>query len=72
MGHIPPHHSPPPNLTPPAHPTHLSYMLHHYQNAGIQGRQIQCKKDKIQVSHVEKNVVEQSKTVPNTQPIRST
>ena len=48
-----------------------SYMLHHYQNASIQGRQIQCRKDEMQVSHVEKNIVEQSSTVPNCQSLRS-
>ena len=42
------------------------------QNASIQGRQIQCRKDQMQVSHVEKNMVEQSSTVPNSQSIRST
>ena len=36
-----------------------------HQNASIQGRQIQCGKDQMQVSHVEKNMVEQSSTVPN-------
>ena len=35
-------------------------LLHHYQNASIQGRQIQCMKDQIEVSHVDKNMVEQS------------
>ena len=40
---------------------------HDYQNASIQGRQIQCSKDQMQVSHVEKNMVEQSSTVPNSQ-----
>ena len=34
-----------------------SYLLHQYQNASIQG-QIQCRKDQMQVSHVEKNMVE--------------
>ena len=51
---------------------HQSYLLHHYQNASIQGRQIQCRKDQMQVSHVEKNMVEQSSTVPKSQSIRST
>ena len=32
--------------------------------ASIQGSQIQCRKDQIQVSHVEKNMVEKSSTVP--------
>ena len=35
-----------------------SYLLHHDQNANIQGRQIQWRKDQVQVSHVEKNMVE--------------
>ena len=43
---------------------HQSYLLHHYQNASIQGRQIQCRKDQMHVSHVDKNMVEQSSTVP--------
>ena len=51
-----------------------SYLLHHYQNTSIQGRQIQRRKDQMQVSHVEKNMVEveQSSTVPKSQSIRST
>ena len=48
---------------------HQSYLLHHYRNASIQGRQIQCRKDQMQVSHVEKNMVEQSSTVPNSESI---
>ena len=51
---------------------HQSYLLHHYRNASIQGRQIQCRKDQMKVCHVEKNMVEQSSTVPNSQSIRST
>ena len=43
---------------------HQTYLLHHYQNASIQGRQIQCRKDQMQVSHVDKDMVEQSSTVP--------
>ena len=50
----------------------LRGLLHHYQNASIQGRQIQCRKDQMQVSHVNKNMVEQSSTVPFSQSIRST
>ena len=42
---------------------HQSYLLHHYQNAGIQGRQIQFRKDQMQVTHVNKNMVEQSALV---------
>ena len=45
--------------------THQPYLLHHYQNARIKGTQSQCRKDQMQVSHVEKNMVEQSSTVPN-------
>ena len=51
----------------------LVAVLHHYQNAAdIQNRQIQCKKDQMQVSH-EKNMVEveQSSTVTNSQSIRT-
>ena len=55
---------------------HQSYLLHHYQNESIQGRQIQCRKDQLQVSHVEKNMVEQSSTgtatVPNSLSISRT
>ena len=53
---------------------HQSYLMHYYQNATIQNRQIQCRKDQMQVSYVEKNMVEveQSSTVPNSQSIRST
>ena len=51
---------------------HQSYLLHHYQNASIQGRQIQCRTDQMQVSHVQKNMVEQSSTVPDSQSKRST
>ena len=40
------------------------YLLRHYQNASIQVRQIQCRKDYMQVSHLDKNMVEQSSTVP--------
>ena len=36
----------------------ILYLLHHYQNANIQGGQILCRKDQMQVSHVEKNMVE--------------
>ena len=36
---------------------HQSYLLHHYQNASIQDRQIQCRKDQIQVSDVDKDMV---------------
>ena len=54
------------------HLVHQSYLLHHYQNASIQGRQSYCREDQMQVSHVEKNMVEQSSTVPNSQYIRST
>ena len=43
---------------------HQTYLLHHYQNATIQDRQIQCRKDQTQVSHVEKDMVEQSHTTP--------
>ena len=39
-------------------------MLHHYQNASIQGRQIQCRKDQMQAFHVDKIMMEQSSTVP--------
>ena len=40
-------------------------VVHHvHQNASIHGRQIQCRKDQMQVSHVDKNMVEQSSTVP--------
>ena len=41
---------------------HQSYLLQHYQIASIQGRQILCRKDQM---HVEKNMVEQFSTVPN-------
>ena len=48
---------------------HVSHIL--YQSLalgqgarGIQGSQIQCRKDQMQVSHVDKNIVEQSSTVP--------
>ena len=40
---------------------HQTYLLHHYQNASIQ---IQCMKDQMQFSHVDKDMVEQSTTVP--------
>ena len=39
---------------------YLLLLLHHYQNASFQGGQIQCRKDQMQVSHVEKNMVEQN------------
>ena len=39
---------------------HQSYFLHPYQNASLQGRQIQCRKDKMQVSHVGKNITERN------------
>ena len=44
---------------------HQSYLKHHFQNASIQGRQIQCNKDQMQVSYKETNMVdmiEQSRT----------
>ena len=37
--------------------TIIPNLLHHYQNASIQGRQIQCRKDQMQVSHVEKKIL---------------
>ena len=44
---------------------HQSYLLRHYRNDSIQqGRQIQCRKVQMQVSNVNKNMVEQSSTVP--------
>ena len=43
---------------------HQSYLLHHYQNASILDRQIQCMKFQLQVSHVKKGMVEQSHTTP--------
>ena len=43
---------------------HQTYLLHHYQNASIQYIQIQCRKDQIQFSHVDKDTVEQSNTLP--------
>ena len=36
---------------------HQSYLLHHYQNASIQDRQIQCRKDQMEVSNVEKDML---------------
>ena len=48
---------------------HQSYLLHHCQNASIQGRQIHCRMDQMQVSHVEKHMVGQSSTVPNSQSL---
>ena len=44
----------------------MLYLLHHYQNASIQGRQIQCRIYQLQVSHVDKDMVEQSHTTPYT------
>ena len=44
--------------------------MHHYQNASIQEKQIECKKDKIHVSYKEINMVEQSSTVPSHHSIR--
>ena len=41
----------------------INYLLHHYQIASIQGRQIQCRKDPMHVSHVEKNMVEESESL---------
>ena len=43
---------------------HQTYLLHHYQNARLQYRQIKCRVDQMQVSHVEKNMVELSHTIP--------
>ena len=43
---------------------HQTYLLHHYQNASIQGRQIQCRMDQLKVSHVDKEMMEQSHTNP--------
>ena len=45
-----------------------------FQIASIQYEliQIQCRKDQMQVSHVEKHNVEQSSTIPNSHSIRST
>ena len=40
----------------------ILYLLHHYQNASFQDRQIQCRMDQILVSHVDKDMVEQSHT----------
>ena len=39
---------------------HQTYLFHHYQNASIQGRHIQCRKDQMHVSYVGKNMVEHS------------
>ena len=36
---------------------HQSYWLHQYQNASIQDRQIQCRKDQMEVSNVDKDMV---------------
>ena len=45
---------------------HQSYLMHHYQNASIQGRQIQCSiKDKLHISFKDMKMVEQSSTVPS-------
>ena len=50
-----------------------SYFLHHYQNASVQGRQIQRRKDQMQVNKMQKMVeVEQSSIDPNSQSIRRT
>ena len=38
-------------------------VVHYYQNASIQKRQIQCWKDPMLVSHVYKDMVEKSNTV---------
>ena len=45
-------------------------MLHHSKNASIQFRQIQCMKDQMQVSHVDKGMAKSSKLVFS-QSIRS-
>ena len=39
-------------------------MLHLFQNASIQDRQIQYRKDQMQVSHVDKDMVKKSCTTP--------
>ena len=31
---------------------HQTYLLHHYQNASIQGKQNHCRKDQVQFTHV--------------------
>ena len=49
---------------------HQSYLLHHYQNARIQGRRTQCKKNQMQVSHGDKNMVEQPGIVCTSQSRR--
>ena len=51
---------------------HQSFLLHQYQKASIQGRKIQCRKDQMQVSYEDQNMVELSSTVPYSQSIRST
>ena len=43
---------------------HQIYLLCHYQNAIIQGRQIEYRKDQMQVFHVDKDMVKQSNTSP--------
>ena len=43
---------------------HQTYLLQYFQNDTIQNRQIQCRKDQMQVSHVENDMVEQSHTIP--------
>ena len=41
-----------------------TYLLHYYQNASIQGRQIQRRMNQLKVSHVDEGMVEQSHTNP--------
>ena len=43
---------------------HQTCLLHYYQNASIQGRQIQCRMDQLKVFHVDEGMVEQSHTNP--------
>ena len=49
-----------------------SYLMHHYQKASIQGRQIQCRKDQIHIFNKDMNMVEQSSTVPSSLSTSST
>ena len=42
------------------------------KTSSIQGTKIQCMKDQMEVSHVDKNMLEQSSFVHSSQSIRST
>ena len=66
--HPPTHHHPltfkHEGVVPQTNSKTKTNLLHHYQNASIQCKEIQCWMDELYVSHEDKDIVEQSNTNP--------